>query len=73
MPASWLAWARLLRLPNLATSVADVLAGFVIVSQTRAVDWLLIWIPLSRISHFMFYFFAKAIHGAQFGKRAVAP
>lgn len=38
-----------------------------------AVDWLLIWIPLSRISHFMFYFFAKAIHGAQFGKRAVAP
>jgi nitrate reductase gamma subunit len=38
-----------------------------------AVDWLLIWIPLSRISHFMFYFFSKAIHGAQFGKRAVAP
>ena len=38
-----------------------------------AVDWLLIWIPLSRISHFMFYFFARAIHGAQFGKRAVAP
>lgn len=40
MAASWLAWARLLRLPNLATSVADVLAGFVIVSQARAVDWL---------------------------------
>ena len=38
-----------------------------------AVDVLLIWIPLSRISHFMFYFFAKAIHGADFGKRAVAP
>lgn len=38
-----------------------------------AVDILLIWIPLSRISHFMFYFFSKAIHGAQFGKRAVAP
>jgi nitrate reductase gamma subunit len=37
------------------------------------VDVLLIWIPLSRISHFMFYFFAKAIHGADFGKRAVAP
>ena len=38
-----------------------------------AVDVLLIWIPLSRISHFMFYFFSKAIHGADFGKRAVAP
>jgi 4-hydroxybenzoate polyprenyltransferase len=40
IPALWLAWARLLRLPNLATAVADVLAGFVIVSQTRAVGWL---------------------------------
>ena len=38
-----------------------------------AVDWLLIWIPLSRISHFMFYFFSKSIHGADFGKRAVEP
>jgi len=38
-----------------------------------SVDALLIWIPLSRISHFMFYFFAKAIHGADFGKRAVQP
>lgn len=38
-----------------------------------AVDLLLIWIPLSRISHFMFYFFSKAIHGAEFGKRAVTP
>jgi len=37
------------------------------------VNVLLIWIPLSRISHFMFYFFAKAIHGADFGKRAVEP
>ncbi len=37
------------------------------------VDLLLIWIPLSRISHFMFYFFSKAIHGGQFGQRAVAP
>jgi len=37
------------------------------------VDMLLIWIPLSRISHFMFYFFSKAIHGADFGKRAVTP
>ncbi len=38
-----------------------------------AVDILLIWIPLSRISHFMFYFFSRTIHGAQFGKRAVTP
>lgn len=38
-----------------------------------AVDVLLIWIPLSRISHFMFYFFSKAIHGADFGKRSVTP
>lgn len=38
-----------------------------------AVDVMLIWIPLSRISHFMFYFFSRTIHGAQFGKRAVSP
>ena len=38
-----------------------------------AVNLLLIWIPLSRISHFMFYFFSKAIHGADFGKRSVTP
>jgi len=38
-----------------------------------SVDLLLIWIPLSRISHFMFYFFSKANHGADFGKRAVEP
>lgn len=37
-----------------------------------AVDVLLIWIPLSRISHFIFYFFARAIHGQEFGKRGVA-
>jgi nitrate reductase gamma subunit len=37
-----------------------------------AVDVLLIWIPLSRISHFMFYFFARTIHGQEFGKRGVA-
>ena len=37
-----------------------------------AVDVLLIWIPLSRISHFMFYFFARFIHGQEFGKRGVA-
>jgi len=38
-----------------------------------AVDVLLIWIPFSRISHFVFYFFARVIHGTEFGKRAVNP
>jgi 4-hydroxybenzoate polyprenyltransferase len=39
MPGSLLAWVRLLRLPNHATAVADVLAGYLIVSQARAIDW----------------------------------
>jgi nitrate reductase gamma subunit len=38
-----------------------------------SVDLLLIWIPFSRISHFMFYFFSRTFHGAQAGKRAVMP
>jgi nitrate reductase gamma subunit len=38
-----------------------------------AVDVLLIWIPFSRIAHFMFYFFSRTIHGTQFGKRAATP
>jgi len=38
-----------------------------------AVDLLLIWIPFGRISHFLFYFFSRTIHGAQAGKRAVNP
>jgi nitrate reductase gamma subunit len=37
------------------------------------VDLLLIWIPFSRIGHFMFYFFSRSIHGAEFGRRAVNP
>jgi nitrate reductase gamma subunit len=37
------------------------------------VDAMLIWIPFSRLSHFVFYFFSRTIHGAQFGKRAVTP
>jgi 4-hydroxybenzoate polyprenyltransferase len=40
MASSWLAWARLLRLPNLATALADVLAGYLIVSQARTVGGL---------------------------------
>jgi hypothetical protein len=38
-----------------------------------SVDLLLIWIPFSRISHFIFYFFSRTIHGQEFGKRAVTP
>jgi hypothetical protein len=37
------------------------------------VDVLLIWIPFSRISHFLFYFFSRTFQGAQAGKRAVNP
>jgi nitrate reductase gamma subunit len=37
------------------------------------VDLLILWIPFSRISHFLFYFFSRAIHGAQFGKRSATP
>ncbi len=37
-----------------------------------SVDLLLIWIPLSRISHFIFYFFSRTIHGQEFGKRGVS-
>jgi len=37
------------------------------------VNVLLIWIPFSRISHFLFYFFSRTFHGAQAGKRAVNP
>jgi nitrate reductase gamma subunit len=38
-----------------------------------SVDLLLIWIPFSRIAHFVFYFFSRTIHGTEFGKRAVNP
>lgn len=38
-----------------------------------SVDVLLIWIPFSRISHFIFYFFSRTIHGFEYGKRAVNP
>lgn len=37
------------------------------------VDLLLIWIPLSRLPHLMFYFFSRTFQGAQAGKRAVNP
>jgi len=39
MRPTLLDWVRLLRLPNHATAVADVLAGFLVVSQARGLDW----------------------------------
>ena len=39
MTGSLLAWLRLLRLPNHATAVADVLAGFLVCTGPRAVEW----------------------------------
>ena len=46
---SLLAWLRLLRLPNHATAVADVLAGFLIVSHTRGFGWppLPLWLAIA--------------------------
>jgi nitrate reductase gamma subunit len=38
-----------------------------------AVDWLLIWIPTSRIAHFVFYFFSRPAHGVDYARRGVAP
>lgn len=38
-----------------------------------AIDALLIWLPLSRISHFVFYFFSRTIHGVEWGKRGAMP
>ena len=33
------AWLRLVRLPNLATAVADSLAGYLVVAGLTALDW----------------------------------
>lgn len=40
MAGSILSWLRLLRLPNHATAIADVLAGFLVCSGPRSVEWL---------------------------------
>jgi len=75
-PAEWL---------NLAFVFVPMVTGYIMTHHLwfryevlyslhmLSVDLLLIWIPLSRISHFMFYFFSKAFHGADFGKRGVTP
>ncbi|MFM8322916.1 MAG: hypothetical protein ACKOC5_18555 [Chloroflexota bacterium] len=74
-PSEWLNWL-LVFLP--------MLTGFVLARKLLLayevsftihmllVDLLLVWIPLSRISHFVFYFFSRAIHGVEFQTRRVA-
>jgi hypothetical protein len=43
------------------------------IMHMMSINILLIWIPLSRISHFMFYFLSRTIHGVEWGKRNVMP
>jgi len=74
-PAEWLNWL-LVFLP--------MLSGFILARKLGLpyeaafsihmllVDILLVWIPLSRISHFVFYFFSRAIHGVEFHTRRAA-
>ncbi|MFN2148800.1 MAG: hypothetical protein ACK2T2_10445 [Anaerolineales bacterium] len=75
-PAEWLNWG-LVFIPMLTGYIMTHHLFFpyqVLFSlHMIAVDLLLIWIPASRISHFMFYFFSRTIHGTEFGKRAVSP
>ncbi len=33
-----------------------------------AVEWILIWMPLSKMSHFLYFFVSNVIHGVKFGK-----
>ncbi len=43
------------------------------IAHMVTVDWLLIWIPFSRLSHFLTYFITKTMHGAKFGRLGVEP
>jgi nitrate reductase gamma subunit len=74
-PAEWLNWLFVF-LP-MATGfilarkfMPDYYMSFSI--HLLLVDFLLVWIPFSRISHFMFYFFSRAIHGAEFNSRRLS-
>ncbi|MGD2057927.1 MAG: hypothetical protein PVF85_01785 [Anaerolineales bacterium] len=75
-PAEWLNWG-LVFIPMLTgyTMTHHLFFPYQVLFSLHmiAVDLLLIWIPASRISHFMFYFFSRTIHGTEFGKRAVSP
>jgi len=50
-----LAWLRLVRFPNLATAIADPLAGFLIVAGLRDVDWLPPACGLAMLAGLAFY------------------
>ncbi len=75
-PAEWLNWAFVF-LPMITGYIMTHHLFFryeVLFSlHMLTVDVLLVWIPFSRISHFLFYFFSRTIYGAQFGKRGVRP
>jgi hypothetical protein len=75
-PAEWLNWT-LVFLPMVS---GYMMTHHLINPYEKAfalhmltVDFLLIWIPLSRISHFIFYFFSRTRQGIYFGKRGVNP
>jgi nitrate reductase gamma subunit len=74
-PAEYLAWLFVFLPMITGYMMTHHIGGAYETLFTRhmmSVDVLMIWIPLSRISHFVFYFFARAIHGQEFGKRGVA-
>ncbi len=75
-PAEWLNW-WVVFLPMITGYIMahHLLRNYEMLFSLHmlSINVMLIWIPFSRISHFMFYFFSKTIHGAQFGKRAVTP
>lgn len=75
-PAEWTNWAVVF-LPLLTgyLTTHHVLSPYEMSFglHVLSVNLLLIWIPFSRISHFVFYFFSRTVHGTEFGKRGVTP
>jgi nitrate reductase gamma subunit len=75
-PAEWINWS-LVFLPMVTGYIMTHHLFFryeVLFSvHMLSVDLLLIYLPFSRIAHFVFYFFSRTIHGVEFGKRAVNP
>lgn len=75
-PAEWINWLVVF---------APLVTGYMMVHHfllpydrlftlhMRMIEILLVWIPFSRLSHFLFYLFSRTIHGAQFGRRSVSP
>ena len=74
-PAEYLSWAMVF-LPMISGYVMTHHLFFpyemAYTLHMWSVDLLLVWIPLSRISHFLFYFFSRTIRGQEAGKRGVA-